>query len=62
MPLYARHKVAYAWLVDPQAQTLEAFELRGERWTVAGSFRDDDRVSVVPFDGITIALADLWGR
>jgi len=62
MLLYARYKVAHAWLVDPHAQTLEASDLRGERWTVAGSFRDDDRVSVVPFDGITIALADLWGR
>lgn len=62
MPLYARHRVAYAWLVDPLAHTLEAFELLGERWAVIGSFRDDDRVSVAPFAEIVIALADLWGR
>jgi len=62
MPVYARHGVAYAWLVDPQAQSLEAFALHAGLWTEVGSFHGDDRVSVAPFDGISIALADLWGR
>jgi Uma2 family endonuclease len=61
-PLYARQKVAYAWLVDPLAHRLEAFELLNERGTVIGSFRDDDGVAVAPFAEIAISLVDLWGQ
>jgi Uma2 family endonuclease len=61
MPLYARHGVRFAWLVDPNTHTLEAYELVGAKWRPLGIFRDDDSVSVAPFDAITIRLADLWG-
>jgi Uma2 family endonuclease len=60
MPLYARHGVRYAWLVDPKTHTLEAYELAAGRWTPLGFFRDDDQVSVAPFDEIVIRLTDLW--
>lgn len=60
MPLYARHGVQFAWLVDPKAHTLEAYELIASNWQVLGIFRDDDTVSVAPFDAIVIHLSDLW--
>jgi Uma2 family endonuclease len=60
MPLYARHGVGYTWLVDPKSRTLEAYELTSGQWRPLGSFRDDDRVSVAPFDAILIRLAELW--
>ena len=59
MPLYARYAVSYAWLVDPEARTLEAFELRSGAWTEIARFAAADRVSVAPFDAITLDLADL---
>jgi hypothetical protein len=61
MPLYAHYGVGFAWLVDPKAQTLEAYELVDAAWSPLGTFRDDDMVSVAPFDAIVIRLADLWG-
>jgi Uma2 family endonuclease len=61
MPLYARHGVGFAWLLDPKTQTLEAYELVDGRWMPLGMFRDHDRVSVRPFDAISIHLGDLWG-
>jgi len=61
MPLYAHYGVRFAWLVDPKTLTLEAYELVDARWTPLGFFRDDDAVSVAPFDAIVIHLADLWG-
>jgi Uma2 family endonuclease len=61
MPLYARYGVAFAWLVDPNTRTLEAYELANATWKPTGIFRDDDIVSVAPFDAIAIRLADLWG-
>ncbi|MGH6636553.1 MAG: Uma2 family endonuclease [Gammaproteobacteria bacterium] len=60
LPLYARHGVAHAWLVDPLARTLEAFELRGGAWLLIATLKDDDAVSVPPFDAVSFSLADLW--
>jgi len=60
LPLYARYGVSYAWLVDPEARTLEAFELKGRAWTESGRYAAGDRVAVAPFDAITLDLADLW--
>jgi Uma2 family endonuclease len=61
LPVYARYGVAYAWLVDPAAQTLEAFELREGRWLMIAALKDDERVAVPPFDAVEFGLADLWG-
>lgn len=61
LPLYAKYGVGHAWLVDPAAQTLEAFELRENRWTLIAALKDDDRVAVPPFDAVEFGLADLWG-
>jgi Uma2 family endonuclease len=60
MPLYARFGVQYAWLLDPAIRTLEAYMLSGGKWQPLGFFRDDDRVSVAPFDAIRIHLDELW--
>ncbi|MGZ8243810.1 Uma2 family endonuclease [Methylomagnum sp.] len=60
LPLYARHKVPHVWLVDPLARTLEAYSLREEGWLLVATLKDDDPVSVPPFDAITFSLADLW--
>lgn len=62
LPIYAREGVAFAWLVDPIARTLEAMRLEGGRWVVLGTWRDDARVRVEPFDAIEIELAALWER
>ena len=59
-PIYAREGVSYLWLVDPIDRTLEAFELRGGQWLLIASAKDDDPVSVRPFNAITFSLGDLW--
>ncbi len=60
LPLYARYGVAHAWLVDPQARTLEAFELRDGQWVLLGAIGEDAPVCFPPFAAITFSLADLW--
>ena len=60
MPVYARYGVAYLWLVDPLAHTLEAFALIDGRWTLIGSFQEQDRVSVAPCAEMTLELGGLW--
>ena len=59
-PVYAREGAGYLWLVDPLIRKLEAFELREGQWVPVAAVRDDDRVSVRPFDVISFGLATLW--
>ncbi|MBA3777317.1 MAG: Uma2 family endonuclease [Betaproteobacteria bacterium] len=58
--LYAHHGVAYAWLIDPDARTLEAFTLVEGRWRRDGALKDDAPVSVPPFAAISFSLGALW--
>ena len=59
-PVYAREGVGHLWLVDPADRTLDAFELHDEQWLLIASAKDDDPVSIRPFDAITFSLGDLW--
>jgi len=60
-PIYAHEGVGHLWLIDPADRTLEAFELRDGEWVLVACAKDDEPVSVRPFDAITFSLGDLWG-
>ena len=59
-PIYALEGVRHLWLVDPTDRTLEAFELREDEWVLIATAKDDDPISIRPFDAITFSLGDLW--
>ena len=59
-PVCAREQVRHLWLVDPTDRTLEAFELREGEWVLIAAAKDDDPISIRPFDAITFSLGDLW--
>ena len=59
-PLYAREGVAHLWFVDPDARTLEVFELSDGHWVLLATLADDAPVSQPPFDAITFSLDALW--
>ena len=59
-PVYAREGVGHLWLVEPTDRTLEAFELQKGQWLLIASAKDDDPISIRPFEAITFSLADLW--
>ena len=58
--VYAREGISYLWLVDPDARSLEAFQLYGSEWILIDALFDDALVSLPPFDAITFNLGDLW--
>lgn len=60
MSVYAREKVSFAWLLDPLARILEAFELSGKLWTQIAVHEEDDVVRLKPFEEVELNLADLW--
>ena len=59
-PVYAREEVRHLWLVDPTDRTLEAFELREGEWVLIAAAKDDEPISIRPFEAITFSLGDLW--
>jgi len=60
LPIYAREGVRHAWLVDPEARTLEVLALHEGHWLLLNAYKDDDEVCAVPFDAIAFSLAALW--
>ncbi len=62
LPIYARWGVRHVWLVDPDLRTLEAFENLDGRWVLAVPLKDDDPVSLAPFDAISFVLSVLWAE
>lgn len=62
MPVYARARVSWAWLVDPLARTLEVHRLSGGAWTVEAVHREGARVRAQPFDAAELDLALLWAE
>jgi Uma2 family endonuclease len=58
--LYAQHGVRYYWIVDPDARTVEALELRDGRWMDAGSHGDNATARIPPFDAVEIPVGRLF--
>jgi Uma2 family endonuclease len=58
--LYGIEGVEYLWFVDPNARTLEAFANKSGDWMLVTALKDDDAVSVPPFDAIEFPLSALW--
>jgi Uma2 family endonuclease len=58
--LYARHGVPYYWIVDPVAQTLEAFVLGPGGYILAARVAGDATVDLPPFGGLALPLSALW--
>jgi Uma2 family endonuclease len=59
--IYAREDVAWAWLIDPLARTLEVLKLENGRWTILATHVGGEVVRAEPFEAIELELAALWG-
>jgi Uma2 family endonuclease len=58
--IYARERIAHAWLVDPLRQTLEVLMLESGSWTELDTHEGRVSVRVPPFDAIALELGALW--
>ena len=57
---YAREGAGHAWLVDPDAGTLEVLRLEHGRWTILAAHYGAEVVRAEPFAEIEIELQALW--
>ncbi|MGN6367911.1 MAG: Uma2 family endonuclease [Phycisphaerae bacterium] len=48
------------WIVDPVKKTFEGFELRRKKYAPSGKARSTEAISLPPFEGLEIELAELW--
>ncbi|MBI4510563.1 MAG: Uma2 family endonuclease [Deltaproteobacteria bacterium] len=60
LPLYAHARVRHAWLLDPEARTLEIYRLESSAWTLIVTHAGDARVWAEPFDAVELDLSLLW--
>ena len=60
MPLYAKYGVTDAWVIDPVAGTLEAYQRSGSEWTQLGTYGAEVVVSAQPFEAARFRVGDLW--
>jgi Uma2 family endonuclease len=58
--LYGAHGAAFLWLLDPQAELLEAFALSEGAWVLAGTAQGDGEVRLAPFEAAGFSLSALW--
>lgn len=58
--IYAQHGVAWTWLVDPEARTVECFEAVDHLPRQAVVASDADTIPLPPFD-LPIAVDAIWG-
>jgi Uma2 family endonuclease len=60
MPIYARHMVSHAWLIDPILKTLEVFKFEPGQWIVLGVYTKSAKVRAAPFPELELDLGLLW--
>jgi len=58
--LYARHQVPYYWIVDPDAQSIEAYTLTGGAYQLMARLEGSQPVSLPPFPDLVLIPASLW--
>jgi hypothetical protein len=59
LALYAEAGIGHAWIVDPDARSIEVFELREGVYALVATAADDAEVALPPFEG-PLAVGRLW--
>ena len=52
--------VAYYWIVDPIAKTIEAWHVENGQYVSVGQGANDQTVQLPPFADLSIPLSRLW--
>jgi Uma2 family endonuclease len=60
LPLFGEHGATHAWLVDPDAHTLEVVRLSATGTRAIGTYSGDAVVRAEPFEEVELELGSLW--
>jgi Uma2 family endonuclease len=62
MRVYAKFKVPHIWLLNPDNQTLEAFEIDNKTtYRLVAAHQEDEKFRPSLFEGLIIPLKEVWG-
>jgi Uma2 family endonuclease len=62
VPIFAQAGVSHVWLVDPLLKTVEALRLESGSYRLLGTWHDDAKVRIEPFEAIELELSALWSK
>ncbi len=60
LQLYARYRIPWYWIVDPDARALEVYRLEGARYALASRHAGDEAFAAEPFADLTLTPSALW--
>ena len=60
LPVYAKAKVEWLWMLDIETRTLEILRREGPGWFLFQSLHGALRMRAEPFDAIELDLGELW--
>jgi Uma2 family endonuclease len=60
--VYARYKIPHYWILDPDHQILEAYQLKGRGYRLVDNPAGDATFTPKLFPGLKIKLTDMWPR
>lgn len=60
LPRYGEAGVAWAWIVDPRARSIEVYKSDGGLWTLLRAVLDAELIALEPFESLELPLASLW--
>jgi len=60
MPIYARERVAWLWLVEPLQRTVEVYVLDAGQWRVAATHGGPETARIAPFDVVDADMRRWW--
>lgn len=58
--LYAKYGVPNYWLIDPEQQIIDTYDLTGDRYIPTARFGQTDIFSSALFPGLSFPATDLW--
>lgn len=60
LEIYARHRVPWYWIADPEARTIDVHVLAGSSYRTPDQFSGDPLVDLPPFPCLRLDAAVLW--
>ena len=60
LQLYARYRVPYYWIVDPETRAIEAYRLANDRYELAARAEGSEPAALPPFPDLPIVAGLLW--
>lgn len=60
LPVYARNRIEWAWILNPLSFGLEVYKLTGDRYLLSATFEGENVVRAEPFEAVELPLSRLW--